>query len=227
MRALNRVVSLACALVIGLALAGLIAPGSASAHERRDLLAGKYQAVVGWLNEPAYEGQINALSLVVTSKTDKDTNGNAKPIEGLEQSLRAQVIVGGSQPFDLKLETRFGMSGSYAGYVQPTRAGQYTFRIYGTINGEQVDERFESGPGRFGDIEPIAKLQFPSQGAVPTDLQAQLDAARSAADSARLLAIVGVVVGILGLGAGALALLRRGQMEDAGGVAKGRVGRGD
>jgi hypothetical protein len=210
MRVLRRIAPLLCALPLALALVALVAPGEASAHERRDLLGGKYQAVVGWLNEPAYQGQMNALSLVVTSKTEKTAAGADKPIEGLEQTLKAQVIVGGGRSLDLQLQARFGLAGNYAGYVEPTRAGQYTFRIYGTINGEQIDERFESGPGRFADIVSREPLQFPDPvSATPSDLQAQLDELRSAANTGRLIGIVGVVVGLLGLGAAALALLRR------------------
>lgn len=209
MRVLVRIGSPVCALLLALVLVAIVAPREASAHERRDLLGGKYQAVVGWLNEPAYQGQLNALSLVVTSKTEKTAAGSDKPVEGLEQTLKAQVIVGGGKSLDLRLQTRFGMPGNYAGYVEPTRAGQYIFRIYGMINGEQVDERFESGPGRFADIESRAPLQFPDPVAAPADLQAQLDAARSAANTARLLGVAGIAVGLLGLGAAAAALLRR------------------
>ena len=39
-------------------------PGTASAHERRTV--GKYQFVVGWLNEPAFSGQMNSIDLRVT-----------------------------------------------------------------------------------------------------------------------------------------------------------------
>lgn len=210
MRVLGRIGSLLCAFLLALTLVAIVAPEEASAHERRDLLGGKYLAVVGWLNEPAYQGQLNALSLVVTSKTEKNEAGADKPIEGLEQTLKAQVIVGGGQSLELRLQTRFGMPGSYAGYVEPTRAGVYTFRIYGTINGEQIDERFESGPGRFADIVSREPLQFPDPvPAAPADLQAQLDAAKSTANTARLLGIAGVVVGLLGLGAAAAALMRR------------------
>lgn len=194
-------------MVLGLMIA--ITPQGASAHERRDLIGGKYQAVVGFLNEPAYEGQVNGMSLAVTSKTEKNADGSAKAIEGLDKTLKAQVLADG-KTLDLPLTAVFGKPGSYAAYFEPTKAGQYVFRFYGDINGEKLDERFESGPGRFNDVQSLAPLQFPSQVATaPADLQAQLDAAKSAADSARLIAIVGVVVGVLGLAVAAVALLRR------------------
>jgi hypothetical protein len=214
------------AFILALALVALTVPQGVSAHERRDLAGGKYQAVVGFLTEPAYQGQINGLSLAVTSKTEKNADGTAKPIEGLDKTLKAQVLADG-KTLDLPVQARFGQARSYAGYFQPTAAGQYRFRIYGTINGEQIDEMFESGPGRFNDVESIAPLQFPNQvTTAPSDLQAQLDAAKSAANTARLIAIAGVVVGVVGLVVGGLALLRRPATAPAGRMAA-QAGQGD
>ena len=208
MTILRRIGALTCAAIIGLMVIGTIAPETASAHERRDLIGGKYQAVVGFLTEPAYEDQINGLDFTVTSKTEKLADGTtAKPIEGLEKTIKAQVIKDG-KTLDLTVESRFNMPGKYAAYFEPTVAGAYAFRVYGTINGEQFDERFESGPGRFSDIQ--TPLQFPvAQPEVPADLPAQLDSAESAASTARIIGIVGIVVGLLGLGVGAVALMRR------------------
>ena len=149
---LRRIGAVLCAAILGLALVAAIAPGSVSAHERRDLVGGKYQAVVGFLTEPAYQGQVNGLDLTVTSKTEKTADGSAaKPIEGLEKTLKVQVMAGG-KTLDLTLQARFGLPGKYAAYFQPTVAGQYIYRIYGDINGEKLDEKFESGPGRFTDV---------------------------------------------------------------------------
>jgi hypothetical protein len=209
MRIMKRCGALFGALLLALALVVTIAPQRASAHERRDIVGGKYQAVVGFLTEPAYQGQMNSLDLTVTSKTDKNPDGTAKGIEGLEKTLKAQVISNG-KTLDLPVQSRFNMPGKYAAYFQPTVAGQYSFRVYGTINGENVDEKFDSGPNTFGDVQPVAPLQFPNAvAAAPADLQAQIDAAKSAADTARLIAIVGVVVGVLGLVVAGAALMRR------------------
>ena len=225
MAILRRIGALACAAIIGLMVFGILAPQGASAHERRDIGGGKYQAVVGFLTEPAYANQVNGVSLAVTSKTEKAADGTtAKPITGLEKTLKVQVLAGG-KTLDQPLQARFGMDGSYAAYFMPTVAGQYIFRIYGDINGEKIDERFESGPGRFNDVQSLTPLEFPvAQAQVPADLQARLDAADSAANSARIFGIVGIVVGVLGLAAGAVALLRR---PAAGGRVAGQTVHGD
>ena len=40
-----------------------------------------------------------------------------------------------------------------------TLGGGYTFHFAGTINGDQVDQKFSSGPNTFGDVEPADQLQ--------------------------------------------------------------------
>jgi hypothetical protein len=209
MAILRRIGVLAIAAIIGMVVCATLLPGTASAHERRDLANGKYQAVVGFLAEPAYSGQINGLDLTVTSKTDLNADGTGKPVTGLEKTLKAQVIKDG-KTLDLTVQSRFNMPGKYAAYFEPTSSGQYVYHIYGQINGDTIDERFESGPGRFGDVEDIAPLQFPvAAPQAPADLQAQLDSAKSAASTARIVGIVGIVVGIVGIAVGAFALMRR------------------
>ena len=209
MRVIHRFVRPCCGLVFGLLLAALLVPGNASAHERRALANGKYEVVVGFLNEPAYNGQLNGLDFRVADKTQKTPDGKDKPVEGLEQTLKAQVLAQG-KTMDLTLRARFGQPGNYAAYFEPTVAGQYIFRVYGQIEGQNIDERFESGPGRFNDVESLAPLQFPEKvGTVPADLQARLDAAQSRANIALAVGVVGAVLGLLGLGAAAMTLARR------------------
>ncbi len=60
--------SIILALVVGI-LAGTLATPVA-AHEGRDV--GDYNLVVGFLREPAYEGQLNGVSLVVTKTSTED-----------------------------------------------------------------------------------------------------------------------------------------------------------
>ena len=227
MQILRRCGALCGAIIMALALVLVAVPQGASAHERRDLVGGKYQAVVGFLTEPAYQGQLNGLDLTVRDMTKKDAQGVGAPVTGLEKTLKAEVLAGG-KTLPLTMESRFGMDGKYAAYFQPTVAGQYRFHVYGDINGEKIDETFESGPGRFSDIAAIAPLQFPNAvAAAPADLQAQLDAAKSAAATAQMIAIVGIVVGILGLAVGVAAFLRRPTAAAASGRVATQPGQGD
>ncbi|MCL4532245.1 MAG: hypothetical protein M1401_06335 [Chloroflexi bacterium] len=92
---------------------------------------------------------------------------------------------------------------------EPPLVGTYIFRFSGQIEGLNVDERFESGPGRFDEVTAAQGLQFPDKLPSAEQTAADLSAARAAADTATTLAIAGVALAVLGLGLAAVALLRR------------------
>ena len=176
--------------------------GRAYAHERR--MVGAYQFVVGWLTEPAYLGQLNSLDLRIT-----DTRQNpAAPVSGLEKTLTADVAAGGLTPFPLAVTARFGTAGAYNGVVMPTVKGTYTFHITGKIDTTNIDEKFNSGPNTFGDIEDTAAVQYPQKVPVGDDLSKKLDAIQSGVDQTRILAIVAIALAVVGLGGAALARRR-------------------
>ena len=81
-----RVLNAISAIVVVIA-SMLISSGHAHAHESRNL--GPYQVEVGWLNEPAFAGQVNGLDLSVIDTRTK------QPVEGLEKTLTAEVAAGG------------------------------------------------------------------------------------------------------------------------------------
>ncbi len=174
-------------------------PGSA--HERR--VIGPYQFVVGWMEEPSFVGVTNAVSLAVT-----DTRSTPpKTVEGLEKTLTVQVFQGGSTvAFSPPFRTRFGLPGSYAADVVPTREGSYRFVIKGKIETLEVNETFESGPGRFDEIRPVTQLQYPDKVPAGADLTRGLDDIRSTTDQVRIIAIVAL---LLAAAAVALPLIRR------------------
>jgi hypothetical protein len=204
------------------ALAALVLPMSvltttsvASAHERRTV--GKYTFVVGFLNEPALANQPNGLDLRITSS---DTN---EPVSGAEKTLKAEIIQGSAKK-SLPVSARFGVPGGYTADVIPTKPGSYSFHFTGDINGAPIDETFESGPGRFDDVQDPAALQFPvgaTAGSsadssqvttlvrqVATMDQAVRDA-QDAASTARTVGFAGLLVGVIGIAIGAFALMRR------------------
>jgi hypothetical protein len=176
--------------------------GTAAAHERR--MVGPYQFVVGWLNEPAYVGLMNSLDMRIS-----DTRVTpAKAVEGLEKTLTVDLQTGGLAPLPLTVTARFGTPGAYNGYALPTTTGTYIFTIKGKIDTLDVNEKFESGPGRFGDIESTTALQYPNKVPAADDLTRRLGDLQSGIDQTRLLSAVAVVIGIVALGA-SFALSRR------------------
>jgi hypothetical protein len=160
---------------------------------------------VGWLNEPAYVGLMNSLDLRVT-----DTRVTpAKPVEGLERTLTVDLRTGGLAPLNLKMTARFGAPGAYDGYVMPTATGTYIFTIKGKIEALDVNETFESGPGRFGDIESTDALQYPNKVPVAEDLGKRLGDLQGAVDQTRIFVLAVLVVGIVALGGVAVMGRRR------------------
>lgn len=143
-------------------------------------------------------------------------------VEGLAATLQVEVThmpTGASRV--MALHAVRGDAGHYLADFIPTASGQYSFHFTGSIEGVAVDERFESGADTFANVEPATAIQFPdraasareveaaSRGAIETAQQAlSLSAsAGGAADSARMLGIVGIVVGAAGVVVGGAALL--------------------
>ena len=195
------------------------------AHEDREV--GGYQFVVGFMNEPAYEGFENAVSLRVTKPAPAETHSHEEgaeheeaemvPVEGLESLLQVEVthLPSGTSK-TLPLRPVFNDPGHYAADLIPTAPGSYRFRFFGTIERTEIDESFESGPNTFNEIQAAEELQFPEplpsvremegavRGAQTTAREAQDAAfsANSAASSASTLAIVGIVLGAVGIVSG-------------------------
>jgi hypothetical protein len=193
---MTRILSIAAALAVVVASLGIFAT-PAAAHERRNV--GPYTFVVGWIVEPAYVGQLNALDLTVTE------TATTKAVEGLEKTLKAEIVAGGGAATrSLSIATRFGLPGKYQGQIVPTKVGDYTFHITGAVNATQIDEKFESGPGRFGGIEDIAPLQFPSNVPSNGDLAPKLDDANT-----RLIVAIGLGAAALVVSLASMALATR------------------
>lgn len=220
---MKRLLAPAAAVVTAVALIVLSSTPSASAHERRTV-AGNYTFVVGFINEPALLEEPNGIDLRVSNAQTND------PVEGVEKTLKVDVSVGG-QTKTMDLRARFGQKGAYTADLFPTKPGTWVFRFYGTLEGVQVDERFESGPGRFNDVQAKADIAFPSKvpsigelavqaqkggqpaeaaattGSPSPDVQRALDKADDARKTGITFGVIGIVVGLLGIAVGAYALI--------------------
>jgi len=155
----------ACGLVFGAVLL-LVAPLDAEAHEVRQLDDGKYQIVVGFIDEPVFAGDKSGLEFFVSDLSTTATPvageqaAEGASVEGLEETLKAEVIFG-DQTMGLPLNARFDAPGAYESVFFPMKPGDYTFRIYGTLGDTDIDESFTSSPEGFGAVEDPAPLQFP------------------------------------------------------------------
>jgi hypothetical protein len=179
-------------LSIWLSLALLRIAAPALAHGGVEV--GEYELVIGFLHEPAYAGEPNGLDLRVAH------HETGEPVAGLEDTLHAEIIFG-SHSRELDLRPQFGQAGAYTADVLPTVPGDYTFRVWGEIDGTPVDVEMTSGPDTFGSVEEKSVVAFPSAERSPAELEAQ----------ARTALIVGGVGAALGAASLALSLaaLRR------------------
>ncbi|MBA2518569.1 MAG: hypothetical protein H0V24_02785 [Chloroflexia bacterium] len=140
------------------AVAALLAlvPLITGAHEGREVAEGRYDFTVGFIEEPAFVGEMNGLTLRVEA-IDGDAT---EPVIGLDQTLEAEVIFG-DQTMALELSPAFQDDGVYESVFFPMAVGDYTFRIFGEIDGTAIDESFTSAPDGFDSVQDRAPLEFP------------------------------------------------------------------
>jgi hypothetical protein len=206
----------AAALAVAILLLGA-AP--ALAHEGRKL--GDLEMEVGWGTEPAYSGQVNSVQILLVH--------DGKPVVDLGDTLDVEVTFGDqTQKFPLEPffeEGEFGTAGDYRAWLIPTTSGQYSFHFTGTIDKEDVDETFTSGPKTFADVENPQSVEFPVQQPSTGELAERIDrveprlasaigdvqaGVRTTADdasSAKTIGLIGLVVGAVGLIVAIVALI--------------------
>jgi hypothetical protein len=201
----------------------LINAPQAFAHTHRVLTINGQQVefVVGWVVEPPYVDEVNAVDFwahYINASCPQGTVSTSCPVYGLDQTLQVQVITGGqSQTLtfspNLSNDVPPLFYGEYTANIEPTVAGSYSFRIFGSMSGTAVDETFVCGPTTFECVDPASEVQFPQQIPAGRDLQVGLANLQSQVaqlqigiESAYAVAGVGVVVGIVGITFGAMAL---------------------
>ena len=198
MRIHNLFHRIARAAVFGAALTTVVGISTVAAHESREV--GDYTFTVGFLEEPVYSGQKSGLDLRVAR--------GEEPIEGLEETLQAEVIFDG-QSRDLEISPVFGQPGAYRSVFFPTAAGPYTFHVYGEVEAQAVDESFTSGPDTFSEVQDVTGGQFPVQFPSTGDIARDAEAGASAATTSTIALVLGgagLIVGLVALG---LTLARR------------------
>jgi hypothetical protein len=146
---------------------------------------------------------------------------DGKPVVDLGDTLDLEVTFGDqTQTFSLEPsfeEGEFGTPGDYRAWLIPTTPGQYSFHFTGTIDGEDVDETFTSGPKTFDDVQNPQSVEFPVQqpstgelaeridrveprlASAISDVQADVQTTSDDASSAKTIGLIGLVVGAIGL----------------------------
>jgi hypothetical protein len=185
---------------------------------------GPYTVALGWVREPTYVGQLNAVQVVI-----KDAEGN--PVSDLNaDDLKVVVSTAGQQSDPMSLaptfdeDTGLGIPGDYEAPMIPTAPGDYTFHVTGTIHSTEIDETATSSDTTFDSVVDPSAVQFPNKlppvGDLATRLervdarvQSQISAANDAESSAQRALVVGIAVGgagvLIGLVGLALAIMAR------------------
>lgn len=217
--------------VFSASLLGL--PFSAFAHELQVFQIGneKYAIEAGSLNEPAIIDDTNGVFISVSrgsgdEEEEADHHGGENAIEGLENTLKVEVI-GGDKKKIMDLRPISGQIGQYQAVFIPTVQTTLTYRFFGTINAVPVDFSFTCNPaghpiseedktstpmgtnvtrvlkkGAFGC--PIAKADLGFPEAAPSLYELSSKANENGVDWG----ILGTVLGALGLAAGAGAWMK-------------------
>ncbi len=204
MKRFHRILTAASALLL---IALFVVPTSAFAHERRTIGNGKYDVVVGWDVEPAYEGLKNGASIRISEAGSNP----AVPVQGADKTLKVQIRQGATTR-EFPLRAVFGQPGYYIADILPTRAGDYQWSFVGSIGDTQInasDGKFDTADGKFNAVEPATDLEFPQALPDPVQMSAAVSAAQADAQSARTLALAGIGVGVLGVLAVAVVWLTR------------------
>jgi hypothetical protein len=220
----------ATAVIAGALIALAASPAVASAHYV--FTAGKYRIAIGWQNEPAFGtdtfvGEQNAIQVFVDVASADNPKGT--PVSTLNQDcthpdFQVTVTVGTttSSPFcpapAYDPDTGNGRLDEYDYALIPTVVGNYTFHIFGSIDGTSISTTVTSGPTTFDSIADSSSVEFPvavpAVGAVSTKVDAVNQRAASAlasaqtaattasdaknsASSATILAIVAILVAIV------------------------------
>jgi hypothetical protein len=159
--------------VAAAAIAVLLIAGVADAHVVKNF--GTYGVALGWVHEPSYVGEQNAVQVVI-----KDAAG--KPVNDLNDGdLKVTVSIGGKTSDALDLLNRYdpdtglGVPGDYEAPIIPTTPGDYTFHLTGSIHGTAVDETATSSDATFNSVVDGTGIQFPNKLPALTDVITRLD----------------------------------------------------
>lgn len=139
-------------VTIAIVISTIFTTSVAHAHVRQLITIGDkdYLWVVGSLNEPVYVDDKSGVDLRVYLADPSDPMNskapNAKPVEGLEKTLKVEISAGGKK-VTKDLSPVFGQPGAYSAPFYPTVATTFSYRFFGTVDGIPVDITFTCSQG--------------------------------------------------------------------------------
>jgi hypothetical protein len=196
----SRAVSVLCLSILLLALSP-----TARAHDKKHV--GAVHLTIGWGDEPVFTGLRNSVDVDVA-----DAAGI--PIADIAGTLNVEVAFGGERATLPLLPG--GQKGRFHAWIVPTRVGQYTFRVTGTVRGQVIDVTSACSDATFHCVADIGGIQFPAKDPSPGDLAERLgrelpraERAVQTATTARHVGLSAIALAALALAAAIVAGMRR------------------
>ncbi len=192
------------------------------------LMPAKLEVNVGdtvvWMNHESQNavimsGPITSMTSEMTTKLGPETPSvtaqtlpTSDRVTGLASTLQVEVAhIPTSASRVMPLTEVFNDPGHYVAEFVPTAPGDYRMRFFGSIEGNAVDETFDSRPDTFDTVVPSDAIQFPvvlesnreiqnaAQGALNTvqELEADIETTSSTASTGIIIGIVGMAFGVI------------------------------
>ena len=141
------------ALVVGAVVLSVVQAQSALAHEGREV--GSYELDVGFINEPAYEGMLNGVSLTVTRAVSSEGSGDADDTDGESMHAGGDDDEDASDADALALEFVADVEAHGAHFHSPTlnQGTTFTFEITEDLRG--LDVPYHIHPGDFEGLVSV------------------------------------------------------------------------
>lgn len=155
---------------------------TAFAHTRVEV--GPYTIIVGWTVEPPIVGERNALLIEILEGEES--------VAGAEADLKAELVYG-AQNFRTNLNPT-EEPGYYTATIFPTVRGQYAVRLFGTINGQEIDEVLEPE-----EVFGAERIQFPEPLPDSRELQKQITTLENNLQATRNFSYIAIALGFLGI----------------------------
>ncbi len=181
---------------------------------------------VVWINQEfqntvLMSGPISSMTPAIKSMVEAGISGAtgqtatpANRVTGLGTTLEVELThLSTSTSKSMPLTEMFDDPGHYVAEFIPTAPGDYRVRFFGSIEGNPIDETFDSGPDTFDTVVASDAIQFPvvleSNREIQNAAQGALDAAQILEDdlaTTSSTASLGMVIGIVGVAFGVIAL---------------------
>lgn len=112
----------------------------------------RFEITVQYIHEPAIMGDTNGLRMKITE--------NGEPVEGAHTSLTVQVEFMEAVRV-LNMYEVPGEPGTYTGVFIPMQDGEYSFAVYGDLDGVEINENYSVADGLVA-VTPRTDYEFPN-----------------------------------------------------------------